>query len=65
MNFGTREWQERVNYFKDLDLRLSCNEQWLRTIQVAPPERFDRNDSTQGGQREDKNPVFHSNLQLS
>lgn len=39
MNFGTHEWQERVrvNYFKDLDLKLSCNEQWLRTIQVAPP----------------------------
>lgn len=31
------EWQERVNYFKDLDQRMSCNEQWLRTIQAAPP----------------------------
>lgn len=39
MNFGTHEWQERVrvNYFKDLDLKMSCNEQSLRTIQVAPP----------------------------
>lgn len=39
MNFGTHEWQGRVrvNYFKDLDLKMSCNEQSLRTIQVAPP----------------------------
>lgn len=39
MNFGTHEWQERVrvNYFKDLDQRMSCNEQWLRTMQAAPP----------------------------
>lgn len=39
MNFGTHEWQKRVrvNYFKDLDQRRSCNEQWLRTIQAAPP----------------------------
>lgn len=27
-------------------------------------EDFDWNDSAQGGQREDKNPVLHSNLQL-
>lgn len=39
MTFGTHEWQERVrvNYFKDLDQKMSCNEQWLRNIQAAPP----------------------------
>lgn len=32
-------WQAkvRVNYFKDRDLRMSCSEKWLRTIQVTPP----------------------------
>lgn len=39
MSFGTHDWQAkvRVNYFKDLDLRKSCNEQRSRTIQVTPP----------------------------
>lgn len=43
MSFGTHDWQAkvRVNYFKDLDLRMSCNEQWLRTIQVTPPVKTD------------------------
>lgn len=60
------DWQAkaRVNYFKVLDLGISCTEEWIRTIQITPLVKTDGNDSAQGGQREDKNPVLHSNLQI-